>query len=113
MIHNKTLVREDGESFPYSEKVDKDGYYYRVSICVNGRDAHLVITNWGTTLQFNDDASCLDYSVIPEQMYPAHDRLQPGQILAIMDNARKHLSDARQITKEQMANAYRKWLEEK
>ena len=85
MKHDMTLVRKDGERFPYSEKIDKDSYFYLVSISVAGRDAQLVITNQGVTIQFTDDASCLDYPVIPEQMYSAQDRLQPDQILAIID----------------------------
>ena len=75
MKYTKTFVAEDGEEFPYSEKIDEGGYAYWISVVIDSRNAELFICNWGAHIEFDDDRSWLDFSIAPELMFPGRNRL--------------------------------------
>ena len=113
MKYTKTFVAEDGEEFPYSEKIDEGGYAYWISVVIDSRNAELFICNWGAHIEFDDDRSWLDFSIAPELMFPGRNRLGTGELLQYMDHILDHFSEGRTYTKEQVASIYQRYLKEK
>lgn len=89
MKYDKLLIDDNGEEFPYYELIDDDGYFYGISIIVDGKDGQLCIMNHGTDIQF-DDGSMIDFNFSPEDLFAGKTKLSEKDLLSIMD----HLSSA-------------------
>ncbi len=83
MSYDKTLIDHDGEEFPYSESIDDNGYYYRISILLDGKDGELNILNAGSHIEF-DDGTWLDFNVAPEDLFLNQDKLSEDDLINLM-----------------------------
>jgi hypothetical protein len=77
MGYDKVFTDNDGEEFPYSESINKNGYYYRVSVIFDGKDGELNILKAGSHIEF-DDGSWLDFNVAPKDLFSNKDKLSQG-----------------------------------
>ena len=53
MSYDKVITNENGEEFPYSESFDSESYYYKISIVLDDRDGELLISKWGSHIEFD------------------------------------------------------------
>jgi len=112
MEYEKTLIDKDGEKFPYSENIDKDGYLYEISIVWKKRDAEIGILNKGCHIAF-DDGELVDTNIIPELLFPGKSRLNERELLFILDILEKTNIEGKSYTKEDMDKLYKQYLKER
>ena len=84
MAYKLTLISSDGEEYPYSEDLDGDSYYYKVSIMLDERDGELQIMNEGVHVEF-DDGEWMDFSVPPpEKLFPGQSHLSEDDLFKLI-----------------------------
>ena len=81
MEYDLELIDADGDVFPYCEKLDEHGYYYRISIILGDLDGELQIMNTGAHVEF-DKGGWLDFKVpAPDEIFKGKTSLSQNDLL--------------------------------
>ncbi|MGK2232609.1 MAG: hypothetical protein ACI92O_001796 [Colwellia sp.] len=111
MSYDKVITNENGEEFPYSESFDSESYYYKISIVLDDRDGELLISKWGSHIEF-DDGSWLDYKIAPNELFPKQRKLTLDNILFYMQTILERESEAKLLTKQEVEKHYKNYLKQ-
>ena len=85
MPYELTLIVSDEEEYPYSESLDGDSYYYKVSIVFNDKDGELQVMNEGVHIEF-DNGEWMDFLIPPpNKLFPNKSKLSQEDLFKLMD----------------------------
>lgn len=100
----KLLEAKSGEHFPYSEELDEEGYFYRISVVWRKRDGELIIAPDGVSLSF-DDGDSIHSNIIPRGLFGEVLKLTEEQLEKII----LALVEGRPFSKKEMDDLYEYW----
>ena len=112
MDYPKSFVR-NGQTFPYDEDLDSEGYVYGVSVTWKGRDAEVWITNDGVSVSFDDDGSLVTTNITPENLFKAKRSLTEDQLADILDRLRKIDLEGKTYTEKDMRGFLKEYLNDR
>jgi len=109
MDYESTLIDPDGEEYPYSESLDGDAYYYKISIVYGDRDGELQVMNEGVHIVF-DDGEWMDFRVPPpERLFPDQRSLTSDDLLRLLRLLASDKVATESYSRSDMSEFYRKY----
>lgn len=80
----KSFVAKDGRVYEYIDESDDQGYFYRIHVSCDGKDAWLVVLNDGLDIDF-PNGGFIDVGVAPKDIFPGKDRLTEDDLARLIE----------------------------
>lgn len=101
---------EEG-TYRWCDETNEEGYYYEIYVVINDKEAKVIVTEFGVSIEFRDQTA-IRTNIVPQRLFPEDKELDWGKLLKILDILEATNCEGKGRSKKQMDELYQQFLDE-